>query len=205
MLHNLPAGNWSAGERGIACHPDRRVEFADGVTRAIDYARALGCPQVNCLAGIVPGDVTQAAAHATFVSNVRLAAARLDEAGIQLLIEPINTRDIPGFFLTHTRQALAIIDAVGSTMSPCSTTSTTCRSWKAIWRRRSNGTCRASGTCRSPIHRRATSRAPAKSTTDFLLNWIDRLGYDGWIGLEYKPAGRTEDGLRWIEGGGWKR
>ena len=74
VLHNLPAGNWAAGERGIACHPERTAEFATGVNQAIEYATALGCTQVNCLAGIVPAGVDAAEARATFVSNMRLAA-----------------------------------------------------------------------------------------------------------------------------------
>ncbi|CAM5784468.1 hydroxypyruvate isomerase [Castellaniella caeni] len=77
VLHNLPAGNWEAGERGIACHPDRVEEFKQGVAQAIDYAHALNCPQVNCLAGKVPAGVDQATAHKTFVENLRYAAAEL--------------------------------------------------------------------------------------------------------------------------------
>src|SRR5262245_7203908 len=114
VLHNLPAGNWQAGERGIACHPARTSEFAEGVDRAIRYATALGCGQVNCLAGAVPQGVSEAEAQATFVDNLRLAAPKLKAAGIKLLIEPINTRDIPNFFLNRTAQALDIIDTVGS-------------------------------------------------------------------------------------------
>ncbi len=204
VLHNLPAGNWSAGERGIACHPDRTAEFADGVARAIDYARALGCPQVNCLAGIVPGGVTAAAAHATFVSNVKLAAARLGDAGIRLVIEPINTRDIPGFFLTHTRQALAIIDEVGANVAV---------QYDVYHMQIMEGDLAKTIERHLPrIGHMQVADPPSRHEPGtgeinyrFLLNWIDRLGYDGWIGLEYKPAGRTEDGLRWIEDGGWKR
>ena len=114
VLHNLPAGNWAAGERGIACLPDRMDEFRAGVLQAIRYANALGCDRVNCLAGILPPFVEPVVAHTTIVSNLQYAAPRLEAAGIRLLIEPINTRDIPGFFLSGTRQALEIIDAVGS-------------------------------------------------------------------------------------------
>ena len=114
VLHNLPAGDWGGGERGIGCLPDRVGEFQDGVGRAIDYARALGCPRVNCLAGIAPDGADPGQLTETFVANLRFAAGKLGEAGIQLLIEPINTRDIPGFFLTGTGQANAVIDAVGS-------------------------------------------------------------------------------------------
>jgi hydroxypyruvate isomerase len=114
VLHNLPAGNWGAGERGIACLPDRVAEFEQGVARAIEYATALGCTQLNCLAGIVPAGVDQDRARATFVGNLRGAARRLQDAGIRLLIEPINTRDVPGFFLRTTAQALGVIDEIGS-------------------------------------------------------------------------------------------
>ena len=93
-LHNLPAGDWDAGDRGIACDPDRVGEFQDGVGTAVEYARALGCGQVNCLAGIVPRSVSAGRAHDIFVENLRFAASKLASAGIRLLIEPINTIDI---------------------------------------------------------------------------------------------------------------
>ena len=97
VLHNLPAGDWAKGERGIGCLPDRVSEFQDGVGRAIDYAKALGCTQVNCLAGVAPKNVAPETLRETFVANLRFATAKLEEADIRLLIEPVNTRDIPGF------------------------------------------------------------------------------------------------------------
>src|SRR4030095_15507005 len=114
VLHNLPGGNWAGGERGIGCHPGRAKEFQDGVAKAIEYATVLGCKQVNCLAGIRPPHVDPNDARQTFIKNLQYAAPRLKDAGIKLLIEPINTRDIPGFFLNYTKQALDIIKAVGS-------------------------------------------------------------------------------------------
>ncbi|MEE8266082.1 MAG: hydroxypyruvate isomerase, partial [Acidiferrobacterales bacterium] len=114
VLHNLPAGDWDAGERGIGCHPDRVGEFQDGVGRATEYATALGCTQVNCLAGIAPPNVSAEELREIFVANLKFAASSLKDAGIMLLIEPINTRDIPGFYLCHTNQALAIIEEVDS-------------------------------------------------------------------------------------------
>jgi hydroxypyruvate isomerase len=114
ILHNMPGGNWDGGERGIGCLPDRVGEFQDGVGRAIEYATTLGCKQVNCLAGIVPQGVARDHAEQTFIDNLKFAAPRLQAAGIKLLIEAINTRDIPGFFLTNTRQSLDIIAKVGS-------------------------------------------------------------------------------------------
>jgi hydroxypyruvate isomerase len=114
VLHNLPAGDWDKGERGIACHPDRVNEFQDGVGKAIDYASALGCKQVNCLAGIAPVDVDPDRVRRTFVDNVKFAADRLKNAGIALLVEPVNTLDIPGFHLSRTAQALSVIEDAGS-------------------------------------------------------------------------------------------
>src|SRR5262249_17376197 len=114
VLHNLPAGDWDAGERGIACHPDRVAEFREGVEEAIAYARALGVPRLNCLAGKAPEGVASPALRSTFVANLRHAARELARHGITLLVEPINTYDIPGFYLTRTQQALEILDEVGA-------------------------------------------------------------------------------------------
>ena len=114
VLHNLPAGDWDAGERGIACLPDRVEEFQAGVTKAIDYAKVLGVNQLNCLAGKMPNGVDADSLRKTLVANLRYAAAELKKANIKLLIEPINTFDIPGFYLSKTHQALDILDEVGS-------------------------------------------------------------------------------------------
>ena len=114
VLHNLPAGDWDAGERGIACLPDRIEEFREGVGKAIEYANILGVSQLNCLAGKAPVGVSIESLHETFVNNLCFAASELKKANIRLLIEPINTFDIPGFFLSKTKQAVQILDEVGS-------------------------------------------------------------------------------------------
>src|SRR5205814_885150 len=114
VLHNLPAGNWGAGERGIAILPDRVEEFRDGVARAIDYARALDCRQLNCLVGIAPDGADRSGLNETLVGNLRFAADALAKERIWLLIEPINTLDIPGFFLSGTEQAVQLIADVRS-------------------------------------------------------------------------------------------
>src|SRR5215207_3068535 len=93
VLHNLPAGDWEAGERGIACHPDRVEEFRAGVAQAIAYAQVLGVGQLNCLAGKTPAGASDAILRKTFVGNLRHAASELKKAGLKLLIEPINTFD----------------------------------------------------------------------------------------------------------------
>jgi len=114
VLHNLPAGNWAAGERGIAILPDRVDEFRDGVLQAIDYAKALDCRQVNCLVGVAPAGADRLELNEVLLKNLRFAADALGREGIRLLIEPINTMDIPGFFLSGTEQAVQIVSDVRS-------------------------------------------------------------------------------------------
>src|SRR3546814_6548502 len=110
----MPPGDWDAGERGIACLPDRVGEFQDGVGKAIDYARALGCTQLHTMAGIRPEGAHPDKLDQTYVENLRFAAEETKKAGVRLLIEAINTIDIPGFYLSTSAQALAIIETVGS-------------------------------------------------------------------------------------------
>src|SRR4051794_7306845 len=113
VLLNLPPGDWEQGERGIACQPERRGEFQDGVGRGLEYARGLGCTMLNCLAGSAHGLAPERALQ-TLVDNLKFAARELAAAGVRLLIEPINTRDMPGFFLCRSAQAVAVCDAVAS-------------------------------------------------------------------------------------------
>lgn len=200
VLHNLPAGDWAAGERGIGCHPDRIGEFQDGVGRAIDYARSLGCRQVNCLAGIAPAGVDPERLRATFVDNLRFAAAKLKEAGIRLLIEPINTFDIPGFYLSRTAQAAAILDEVGSDNLSIQ--------YDLYHAQRMEGELANTIAKYLPhIAHMQLADNPGRHEPGsgeinypFLFGHIDRLGYDGWIGCEYKPAAATADGLGWMRG-----
>lgn len=199
VLHNLPAGRWDAGERGIACHPDRVAEFRDGVAQAIEYATALRCPQVNCLAGKLPEGVWPEHAHITFVGNLHYAAAALQEAGIRLLIEPINPYDIPGFFLTRTDQALAILDEVDSPNLYIQ--------YDIYHAQRTEGELGA--TLRNHLDRIAHIQLadnpgrhePGTGEINYpwLFRHIDALGYRGTIGCEYKPRTTTMEGLGWLE------
>ncbi len=198
VLHNLPAGDWAKGERGIACIPGREREFDEGVERAIEYATALGCGQLNCLAGIPPRDADSAAVHATLVRNLRHAAGQLGDAGIRLLLEPCNTRDIPGFYVNRSRQALAIIDEVGS--------GNLFLQYDIYHMQIMEGDL-APTIERELRHIRHLQLADTPGRHEpgtgeinyaFLLEFIDAIGYDGWIGCEYKPAGATTAGLGWI-------
>jgi hydroxypyruvate isomerase len=198
VLHNLPAGNWEAGERGIACHPDRVDEFRDGVGRAIDYAKALGCTQLNCLAGIAPAGVSADKLRETFVDNLRFAAGRLQRAGIRLLIEPINTYDIPGFYLNRTAQAAEILDAVGS--------DNLFIQYDIYHAQRMEGELASTIAKHLPriahiqLADNPGRHEPGSGEINYpwLFRHIDGLGYRGWIGCEYKPATTTREGLGWI-------
>jgi hydroxypyruvate isomerase len=199
VLHNLPAGDWAKGERGIACLANRDEEFRAGVDQAIEYATTLRCTRLNCLAGILPSGADPAEARATFIQNLKYAAARLEAAQIRLLIEPINTRDIPGFFLSGTHQALEIMDAVGSDnlflqydiyhmqIMEGDIAATIERQLARI------GHMQLADV--PGRHEPGTGNIPYEP----LLKFIDRLGYTGWIGCEYVPKSGTVEGLEWTK------
>ena len=201
VLHNLPAGDWDAGERGIACLPDRVDEFREGVARAVEVGTALGVPQLNCLAGKAPIGAADATLRATFVANLKYAAAALKKANLKLLIEPINTYDIPGFYLNRTAQALAILDEVAADAK----TGNAFLQYDAYHMQRMEGELAA--TIEKHLARIAHIQIadnpgrhePGTGEIDhaFLFRHLDRIGYAGYVGCEYKPATTTEAGLGW--------
>ena len=204
VLHNLPAGDWDAGERGIACHPDRVDEFRAGVGRAVEYANTLGAPQLNCLAGIAPAGVADDTLRGTFVANLRFAAAACKAAGIKLLTEPINTFDIPGFYLNRTAQALAILDDVA-----CDTgLDNVFVQYDIYHAQRMEGELIA--TMKKHLARIAHIQLadnpgrnePGTGEIHYphVFAALDAMGYAGWVGCEYKPATTTEAGLGWRNG-----
>ena len=198
ILHNLPAGDWAAGERGIGCLPNRVAEFRSGVENAIAYASELGCSQLNCLAGIKPANVDEKLLRETLVENLRYAADLLTKFHIRLLVEPINTRDIPGFYLTHTEQAVEIIHTVGSD---------NLRLQYDVYHMQI-----MEGDLASTIKRNLNMIAHVQVADNpgrheqgtgeinypFLFEFLDSAGYQGGIGCEYKPRGDTLAGLRWL-------
>ncbi len=199
VLHNLPAGDWGAGERGLACLPDRVTEFRDSVGQAIDYATALGCPQMNCLAGIAPEGADPQVLRQTLVENLRFAAAKLKEAGIRLLIEPINTIDIPGFFLNYSDQALSVIEDVGDDNLFLQYDIYHMQIMEGDLARtieRNLGRIAHMQLADNPGRHEPGS---GEINYPFLFDFLDRIGYAGWIGCEYKPAGKTSEGLRWLK------
>lgn len=199
VLHNLPAGDWAAGERGIACHPDRVEEFREGVERAIDYATVLGCKQLNCLAGIKPQGVGEEQARQTFIGNLRFAAEKLKAAGILLLAEPINTRDIPGFFLNRTEQALALFEEVGSDNLQLQYDIYHMQIMEGDLARTIETHLSRIGHVQLADNPGRHEPGTGEINYPFLFAHLDRLGYQGWIGCEYKPAATTLEGLGWLD------
>lgn len=200
VLHNLPAGDWAAGERGIACHPNRVDEFRAGVQRAIAYANALDCPQLNCLVGKQPAGVSRERAQETLVANLRFAAGELAAAGIRLLIEPINTYDIPGFFLCRTEQAIELIEQVAS--------DNLFVQYDIYHAQRMEGELAATlsrhlariGHIQLADNPGRNEPGTGEINYPFLFRHLDAIGWKGWIGCEYKPRATTTDGLGWMQG-----
>ena len=191
VLHNMPAGDWASGERGLACLPDRVNEFQASVEKAIDYAVILGCTQVNCLAGLTPQNVTPEKVRETFVNNLKFAAPKFKAAGIKLLTEPINCkRDIPGFYLNTTQQALDIISDVGN--------DNLFVQYDIYHMQIMEGDL-------APTIEKNLAMIPHMQLADtpgrhepgtgeinftFLFDHIDKLGYKGWIGCEDRKSTR---------------
>jgi hydroxypyruvate isomerase len=199
VLFNLPAGNWDAGERGLACLPDRVGEFQDGIGMAISYAKALDCRMINCLAGLVPPFLPRDVAVATMIENLVFAADKLAQEGIALLVEPINRYDMPGFLLNTSADAMAMIEAAGPR--------TIKLQYDIYHMQRSEGELAATIARLLPrighfqIADNPGRHEPGTGEINYpyLLKQIVGAGYDGWIGCEYRPRAGTVEGLGWMK------
>jgi hydroxypyruvate isomerase len=198
-LINMPAGHWAEGERGIACHPDRVGEFQTGVGEAIRYAKALGCPLVNCLAGIKPFGLSRDEALDTLVENLQFAAKAFAREGLTLLVEPINQFDMPGFLLSTSAETIAVLDVTGNPAIRLQ--------YDIYHMQRSEGElCVTIERLFARIGHFQCAGNPRRTEPDRgeinyveVFGLIDRLGYQGWIGAEYKPLAGTEQGLEWLK------
>ncbi len=194
VLHNLPAGDAAKGERGIACLPGRASEFRAGVERAIEYARAAGCARLNCLAGIAPRD---AAHFDALVANVRDAAETLRGAGLALMLEPINTRTVPGFFLAGSRQAIEVLDAAGSDNAFLQYDVFHMQIMEGDLARTIERFLPRIGHIQLADVPDRNEPGTGEVNFPWLLEHIDRLGYSGFVGCEYNPRDDTVAGLAW--------
>ncbi len=197
-LFNLPAGNWAAGERGIASHPNRVEDFREGVDTAIAYAKATSCTQLNCLAGIAPQSHDRVALEQVLVDNLAYAAPRLAYAGIKLLLEPINTRDIPGFFVNSTDDFERIAAAVGHENLHLQydfyhmqvVQGDLLPTFKRLQNRIAH----------VQIADNPGRNEPGTGEINYtnIFKALDEAGYTGWVGAEYKPLNGTSAGLGWF-------
>jgi hydroxypyruvate isomerase len=197
-LFNMPPGDWAAGERGLAALPGREEEFRAGVARALEYALALGTKRLHAMAGLVAAGADRQWHRETYIENLRHAAREVARHGIELLIEPINTRDMPGYFLNTQADAHAIRDAVGEPNLKVQMDFYHAQIMEgdlaSTFRKHRDG-----------IGHIQIASVPARNEPDdgevnyrYLFRLLDELGYDGWVGCEYRPRGRTEDGLGWM-------
>ena len=199
VLFNLPPGDWAAGERGIAALPGREAEFRAGVAKAIDYALALGTPQLHMMAGLVPAGSDMAIHRKTYLENMKFAAQALAKHNLNLLLEPINTRDMPGYFLNTQVQAHELrvesgepnvkvqMDFYHAQIMEGDLAETFKKYFKDIG------------------HTQIAS-VPKRNEPDdgevnypYLYQLLDEMGYEGYVGCEYRPKGKTEDGLDWFK------
>ena len=199
VLFNLPPGDWAAGERGIAALPGREAEFRAGVAKAIEYALALGTPQLHMMAGLVPAGSDMAIHRKTYLENMKFAAQALAKHNLTLLLEPINTRDMPGYFLNTQVQAHELrvesgepnvkvqMDFYHAQIMEGDLAETFKKYFKDIG------------------HTQIAS-VPKRNEPDdgevnypYLYQLLDEMGYEGYVGCEYRPKGKTEDGLAWFK------
>ncbi|MGJ8513283.1 2-oxo-tetronate isomerase [Carnimonas bestiolae] len=197
VLFNMPPGDWDAGERGMAAIPGREQEFRANVDKALHYARALGCQQLHAMSGIT-GELHAAQCQRTFIDNFRYAADKLAPHGITLLVEPINQRDMPGYFISHQREAVRLLEMVDRTNVAVQ--------FDLYHAQIMEGDLtRLMEQMRGEFSHVQVASVPDRHEPDegelnveWLFQQLDRQGYRGWIGCEYHPRGRTEDGLGWF-------
>ena len=215
VLFNAPPGGvdaasiekaWASSQKGTACLPGREAEFRAGIVLALEYAQALGCPRIHVMAGLVPAGMERETVQPTYVNNLREAAAMAAKVGVDLLIEPINTRDIPRFFLNRQDHAHEIIREVGAPNVKVQMDLYHCQIVEgdlAMKLRKYLPT--------GHVGHLQIAGTPGRNEPDvgeinyaYLFALLDELDYSGWVGCEYRPlrgtrAGATTDGLGWLK------
>ena len=199
VLFNLPPGDWASGERGTTCLPGREDEFRAGVATAIEYAKALNTPRLHAMAGVVPQGVSPADAKATYVANLKFAAGELAKHDITLLIEAINTRDIPGFFLNTQAQAFDILQEVNANNLMLQMDLYHMQIMEGDLAVKLSKYAAQCGHVQVAGVPKCNEPNTGEVHYPFLYDHLDAIGYSGWIGCEYRPAGNTEGGLSWFK------
>jgi hydroxypyruvate isomerase len=196
-LFNMPPGDWAAGERGLASLPGRQAEFRDSVKKALDYAEILDCKLIHCMAGIPQAGTSPVTAAALYAANLAWAGEEAQKAGRRLALEPINHRDMPGFHLNTVEQGAAVVDAIGIERVGLQFDIYHCQITQG------DVTKRMEALIARIVHMQIAD-VPARNEPgtgelgwEFIFRRIDELGYTGWVGCEYRPAGDTVAGLAW--------
>lgn len=198
VLFNMPAGNWSAGERGLTGLPGREPEFREGVAKALAYAAVLGVPRLHAMAGIAPAGVDRAACKTALIENLKYAAAELARHNLTLLLEAINTRDMPGFLVNTQRESAEICEAVGAPNMKMQMDLYHMQVMEgdlATSLRRYASMCGHIQIAGCPERHEPDT---GEVRYEYLFKLLDEIGYQGWLGCEYRPAGKTTEGLRWL-------
>ena len=199
-LFNAPPGDWDAGERGMSALPGREDEFRRSIARALDYAQALNCPHIHVMAGMVPAGADRKAMRATYVENLRWACEQAKPDGRTLLIEPINGRDMPNYFLSRQDDAHAVIAEVGADNLKVQMDLYHCQIVEGDLAMKIRQYLPTGRVGHFQIAGVPDRHEPDQGEVDFryLFGVIDAAGYDGWIGCEYRPAAGTSAGLGWL-------
>lgn len=198
VLFNMPAGNWAAGERGLTGLPGREQEFREGVAKALAYAAVLGVPRLHAMAGVAPAGTDRYACKATLIENLKYAAAELASSNITLLLEAINTRDMPGFLVNTQKESAEICEAVGAPNMKMQMDLYHMQVMEgdlATSLRRYASMCGHIQIAGCPERHEPDT---GEIRYEYLFKLLDDIGYQGWLGCEYRPAGKTTEGLRWL-------
>jgi hydroxypyruvate isomerase len=199
VLFNLSAGDWAAGERGLACLPHRQGEFAESVEQALSYAMVLDCPRVHCLSGLRPAGIDEAELEATYVANLQFAADRFATIGATVMIEPINSSiDMPGYWLDDVAKGFRLLEAVDRSNVKLQYDIYHAQIIAGDLARTLEANLGRIGHIQIADNPGRHEPGTGEINYRFLFELLDRLGYDGWVGCEYKPLKTTEAGLGWL-------
>ena len=203
VLFNLPAGDWAAGERGLACLPHRQDEFAESVERALHYATLLDCPRLHCLAGLRPAGYMEAELEATYIANLRYAADRLACIGATVMIEPINSRvDMPAYWLDDMAKAFRVLEAVDRSNVKLQYDVYHAQIMAGDLTRTLSANIQRIGHIQIADNPGRHEPGTGEINYPFLFDQLDRLGYTGWVGCEYHPLTTTAASLGWLPASG---
>ncbi len=199
VLFNFASGDWVGGERGLACLPQRRGEFAERIEQALDYAVVLDCERVHCLAGLRPPGVSEAELEATYIANLQFAADRFATIGANVTIEPINSRiDMPGYWLDDVARGFRLLEAVDRSNVKLQYDVYHAQIIAGDLARTLAANISRIGHIQIADNPGRHEPGTGEINYPFLFDLLDRLGYEGWVGCEYKPLTTTEAGLGWL-------